>query len=202
VNKYTTIFLVVIASAVAIAGCGTSPTAKFYQLNAIDRNTATPTLTSEGHSVVVKVGPISIPDTLDHLQIVTLSGENRLNIDEFNRWGGAFQVGFQRVLAENISRLLPTDQVYLFQETTLVPVDFQVIVNVREFYGKLAGIVRLNADWTVVHRDKEKTVLGKKSVLQESADGPDYQAYVAAQSRLVAKLSQEIADEIRRKLGR
>jgi hypothetical protein len=43
--------------------------------------------------------------------------------------------------------------------------------------------------------------MAKKSVLQESADGSDYQAYVAAQSRLLAKLCQEITDEIRRQLN-
>ncbi len=180
-----------------IAGCGSSPSAKFYILNTIDQNTATSAPTSEERNIVVKVGPITIPDTLDHLQIVTLSGENQLNLNEFNRWGGDFQDGIQRVLVENISLLLPTDQVYLYQETTLLPVDFPVMVNVREFYGKLGGRVSLNADWTVIYRGREKVVIAKKSVLRENTGRADYSAYVAAQSRLLARLSQEIAAAIR-----
>ena len=58
----------------------------------------------------------------------------------------------------------------------------------------------MNADWTVARKSKDKTVISKKSVFQENTDGADYQAYVAAQSRLLEKLSQEIADEIRRQL--
>jgi len=184
----------------SVAGCGSSPSARFYILNTMERSTSTSPLTIEGHNVVVKVGPVSIPDSLDHLQIVTLSGQNQLRLDEFKRWGGDFQDSIQRVLAENISLLLPTDQVYLFQETALMPVDFQVMVNVREFYGELAGVVKLNADWTVVYHGREKAVIAKKSVLQENTTGAGYQAYVAAQSQLLARLSQEIAAAIRAKM--
>ena len=192
--------LVVIA--LAIAGCGSSPSAKFYILNTVDRNVSTSAAPIKDQSVAVKVGPVSIPDTLDHSQIVTRSGENMLTLDEFNRWGGDFQSDIQRIIGENISIFLPTDQVILSSEVSLVSADFQVVINVREFDGKLGGIVTLNADWTVTHKGKEKTVMAKKSVLQENADGTDYQAYVAAQSRLLAKLSQEITDEIRNQLNK
>ena len=191
-----------VAIALAIAGCGSSPSAKFYILNTVDRNVSTSAAPIKDHSVAVKVGPVSIPDTLDHSQIVTRSGENMLILDEFNRWGGDFQSDIQRIIGENISILLPTDRVILSSEVSLVSADFQVVINVREFDGKLGGIVTLNADWTVTHKGKEKTVMAKKSVLQENADGTDYQAYVAAQSRLLAKLSQEITDEIRNQLNK
>ena len=84
----------------------------------------------------------------------------------------------------------------------LLPVDFQVIVNVREFDGSLGGIVTLNADWVVTGKGDDKSMIAKKSVLQENADGADYQAYVAAQSRLLAKLSKEITAEIKNQLAK
>jgi uncharacterized lipoprotein YmbA len=202
VKKHVILSWVFVAITAAISGCGSSPNAKFYILNAVDRDISVPAVTTGNHSLAVKVGPVSIPDTLYQSQIVTRSGSNRLVVDEFNRWGGDFQNDFQRILGENISILLPTDHVILNQDVTPLPVDFQVIVNVREFYGKLGGIVTLNADWTVVRQGKEKIVMAKKSVLQENTGGVDYQAYVATQSRLLAKLSQEITDEIRRQLGK
>ena len=201
-NKTAILSWAIVAITFDIAGCGTSPDAKFYILNAIDRDIAKPAVTMGDHSVVVKVGPVTIPDTLDQSQIVTRSGSNILVLDEFNRWGSDLQSDFQRILGENISILLPTDHVILNQEITPLPVDFQVIVNVREFDGTLGGIVTLNADWSVIRQGKEKKVMAKKSVLQENAHGVEYQAYVAAQSRLLAKLSQEITGEIRRQLGK
>jgi len=192
---------VVVATALGLVGCASSPDAKFYTLNAIERNVApTSPQKIKGRSIAVKVGPVTIPDTLDQSQIVTRSGSNRLVLDEFNRWGGDLQNDFQRLLGENISILLPTDRIILNQDVTLLPVDFQVIVNIREFDGQLAGAVTLNADWTVARQGKGKTVVAKKSVLQEKADGADYKAYVGAQSRLLARLSREIADEIRRQM--
>ena len=201
-NKQTILSLSLIAVTMIFSGCGSSPTAKLYILNAIDRNNIVlPALTIDNHTVAVKVGPISISDTLDQPQIITRTGQNSLVADEFNRWSGDFQSDIQRIIGENISILLPTNQVMLSQEINLVPYDFQVIVNIRKFDGTLGGDITLNADWTVAGKGKDKTVIAKKLVLQESTNGADYQDYVAAQSRLLENLSREISDEIRKQLA-
>lgn len=183
-----------ISISLLLFGCGTSPKTQLYILNPIDRDTSVQK--SDVQSLVIKVGPVSIPDTLDQQQIVTRVGPNALHADEYNRWSGDFQDDIQRILGENISILLPTSQVALGRETMLLPIDFQVVINIREFDGQLGGVVTLNANWTVARKGKKKTVVAKKSVLQETTNGTDYKDYVAAQSRLLAKLSQEIADEI------
>ena len=109
--KRSTLSSSLVAIALAIAGCGSSPSAKFYILNTVDRHVSTSAEPIKVRNIAVKVGPVSIPDTLDHSRIVTRSGENMLVLDEFNRWGGDFQDDIQRILGENISILLPTDQV-------------------------------------------------------------------------------------------
>lgn len=201
-NNRRILSLSLISATMLLVGCGSSPDAKFYILNTIGRNASIPVATMKNQSVVVKVGPVSIPDMLDQSQIVTRTGKNRLVIDEYNRWSGDFQSDIQRIIGENISILLPTDQVTLSQEIMLLPVDFQVIVNVREFDGTLGGVVTLNADWVVARKGKEKSVKAKKSVLQESSGGVGYENYVAAQSRLLEELSREIADEIRKQINK
>ena len=160
-NRYI-LSLSLIAATMIFTGCGSSPDAKFYILNSIDRNAPPPIATIKNQSIVVKVGPVSIPDMLDQSQIITRTGTNRLVVDEYNRWSGDFQSDVQRIIGENISILLPTDQVALSQEIMLLPVDFQVIVNVREFDGTLGGVVTLNADWVVAYKGKEKKVMAKK----------------------------------------
>jgi uncharacterized lipoprotein YmbA len=189
-----------ISISLLIVGCGTSPKTHIYILSSIQTDIAPQT--ENGQIFVIKVGPVSIPDTLDQEPIVTRIGSNVLHADEYNRWSGDFQDDIQRLLGENISILLPSTQMTLSQETMLLPIDFQVIINVREFYGKLGGTVTLNVNWTVAQQGKKKTVIVKKSVLQEKTSGPEYKDYVAAQSRLLAKLSQEVADEIKGQLGK
>ena len=195
-NNRTILSLSLIALSLLFAGCGSSPNAKIYILDAMHRDSPTSTMALQGQSVAVKVGPVSISDVLDQSQIVSRTGDNRLIIDEFNRWGGDFQSDVQRVIGENISILLPTDQVILSQEIALLPIDYQVLVNVREFDGTLGGMVTLNADWTVASKGENKTIVTKKSVLQEQTEGADYDAYVAAQIRLLEQLSKEITAEI------
>ena len=178
-----------------IGGCGTSPVAKMYTLNAVDK--ASTVVAGSEQSIAIKLGPISIPDSLDKPQIVTRVGANRLETDEFNRWAGDYQSDIQRIIGENISSLLPTNQVMMSDEIILVPVDYQILVNVRKFDGELGGVVTLNADWVLSVKNKEKTVIAKKSIFTEKTDGADYQSYAAAQSRLLEKLSKAMVDEVR-----
>jgi len=178
-----------------IGGCGTSPVAKMYTLNAVDK--ASTVVAGSEQSIAIKLGPISIPDSLDKPQIVTRVGANRLETDEFNRWAGDYQSNIQRIIGENISSLLPTNQVMMSDEIILVPVDYQILVNVRKFDGELGGVVTLNADWVLSVKNKEKTVIAKKSIFTEKTDGANYQSYAAAQSRLLEKLSKAMVDEVR-----
>lgn len=197
-TKLTLLPAFLVSITIAISGCGSSPNAKFYILNSLDQNEVLLNRSKLSKNIVVKVGPVSIPDTLDQSQIVSRNGKTMLILDEYNRWGGDFQSNIQQTIGENISILLPTQRVILSQEMTLLPVDYLVVVNIRSFEGTLGGLVTLNADWTVVSNSKaiKKKALGKKSVLYEQTEAAGYQAYVSAHSRLLAKLSQEITDAI------
>lgn len=200
-NKSTFLPAMLISCVLIITGCGSSPNARFYMLNTLDQNESQSTANTQTQNLAVKVGPVSIPETLDQSQIVSRKNENMLIVDEYNRWGGDIQSDIQRTLGENISILLPTNRVILSQEIALLPVDYQVVVNIRRFDGTLGGEVTLNADWTVVRIENKESAKGKKSVFSEATVGDDYQAYVAAQSRLLARLSEEITKEITRQVA-
>ncbi len=180
-----------------IAGCGSSPKAKFYIMSTLERDLSSHTNSKQ---VAIKLGPVTIPETLLRPQIVTRSNANMLLLNEFNRWGGDFQEDFQRIVGENLSILLATDHVTLSQDITPLESDYQVTINVRQFDGMLGGSVTLNADWTIANQSKNTKVIARKSVLHENTNGIDYQDYVAAQSRLLAKLSQEISAAIQKQI--
>lgn len=182
-----------------LTGCGTTPATQNYILSSIDRETAVPSI--DAQNLVIKVGPVSIPASLDQQPIVTRIGTNALLADEYNRWSGDYQSDIQRIMGENISILLPGSQLTLGRELTLLDIDFQVIINVREFDGALGGVVTLNANWTVAGKQNNKSIVAKKSVLQEKTAAMSYQDYAATQSRLLARLSEEIAHEIRGQLS-
>lgn len=51
-------------------------------------------------------------------------------------------------------------------------------------------------------RGGDKFIIAKKTRLQQTTEAADDPAYVAAQSRLLAILSQEISDEINKHLNK
>jgi uncharacterized lipoprotein YmbA len=193
-SRLLTVFLLVVF-AVVLAGCASSPPSKFYQLDALNGQTAT----SHQGSEVVSVGPLRIPDYLDRPEIVIRSGSNELKLAEFNRWAGSIESDITRALVEDISTQLPPDRFFVIQWTPLLQSQlsssYRVEMIVNSFDGPLAGPVTLKAKWAVFGKDKN-LLLRKESVVVEQVKGNGYDAYVNAMSRAVEKLGKEIADGI------
>ena len=59
----------------------------------------------EAVDVAVVVASVRLPQYLERPQIVTRSGDNRLQLAEFDQWGGNLYQDMTRVLAQNLARL-------------------------------------------------------------------------------------------------
>ncbi|MGZ5121144.1 MAG: PqiC family protein, partial [Burkholderiales bacterium] len=84
------------ALTVVAAGCASTPPAHFYTLS------ATATRSSTSSSVSVAVGPVSVPAVVDRPEIIISTGDNEVQLDEFNRWASPLQDNLARVIAENL----------------------------------------------------------------------------------------------------
>jgi len=178
-----------------LAGCrGTSENARFYKLNSID---SPEEASKAGKGVVIGIGPIKFPDHLDRPEIVTRTSRNALQIGDFNRWAGSLREDFSRVLTENLSILLSTDYVFIFPWQKTIPIDYRVAVEVSRFDGELGKSATLIARWTVMDGEKKELKSIRRSSITEPAQGNSYEAMVAALSRTVEQLSQEIAETIK-----
>ena len=144
----------------------------------------------------IGVGPVQLPQYVNRPQIVTRISQNELEVNEFARWGEPLKDNFSRVLAENISVLLSTDHVNVYPWSRTTHIDYQVIIDVTQFYGTLGGDVLMRARWTLLGDDGKKMLFRKNSSLSIRADAGTYKALVSAQSRILADLSNEITKEI------
>ena len=107
--------LVVTITILLLAGCGGgSSSVNFYTLNPLSGIQAGANTPATDQMLSIDVGPVGIPEILDRPQIVTRSGPNKLNVDEFHRWAGRMNESLAGVLAQNISLLLATDQVAVY----------------------------------------------------------------------------------------
>jgi uncharacterized lipoprotein YmbA len=181
-------------TALALAACTTTPPVKYYTLNALHR-TAGGVVTAP--EITVSISTVAIPDMLDRPQIVTRTDENRVNISDSHRWAGSLKEDLTRVLVENLNTLLAADQIRVGTKETAPDPAYHLIVHINRLEGGLGGTVKVDANWTIRHR-KAKEVLASKDVLIEQVVGSGaYDALVAAQSRAIGVLSQEISKGIR-----
>ncbi len=183
--------------AILLGGClSRSQTPRFYALSAIQEGQVLSKRQSPAHNAVVGIGPLKLADYLDESQIVTRTSDNQLAKAEYDRWAGSLNDNLMNVLADNMGFLLPTDRIYLYPWRTSVPIDYQVMVDVIRCDGRLGEAAWLEARWTVFAGPGKKLLKTKRTSLREPVTDASYTALVAAQSRALAKLSQDIAQAI------
>jgi uncharacterized lipoprotein YmbA len=172
------------------AGCGSSPSSRFYTLSATPAPAGTPS------DLSVAVGPVTIPAVIDRPQIVVSAGPNQVQLDEFNRWAAPLQSNISRVVADNLAALLGTPRVSLFPQTMSAAADYRVAIQVQTFDSAPGEAATLDAVWTVSRSKDGKSQTGRTAV-REAAPQGGFDGLAAAHSRALARLSQDIAAAVR-----
>jgi len=187
------VVVLLLALVVCLSACaGKSASSKFYVLSSLPQSALSP---AEG--TTIGVFPVAMPDYLDRPQIVTRVSENEIKIDEFSRWAEPLKESFTRALVQNLSTLLNTAKVIKTTGSTGFPMALQVGVEVVQFDGALGGDVVLIVKWGLFGEEGKKLLLAKRSTFKEPTGAATYEALVAAESRIVAALSREVAEAIR-----
>ena len=171
------------------AGCSTPPPSRFYTLAA----TATSTSAPQPSTLVIAVGPVTVPSVVDRPEFVVSTGPNEVRLDDFNRWASPLQDNLSRAIAENLVAILGTPRVVRFPQTLATEPDYRVAVEVRTFESTPGKSTALDAVWTVRRAKDGRTSTGRTSA-RESVSESGYDALAAAHSRAVARLSEDIAN--------
>ncbi len=190
------LLIILVIVVIFFSGCSRSPAPRFYTLSPIQDQVIT-MRSSMVQNPVVGIGPVKLADYLDQSQIVTRTTDNQLVKAEFNRWVGPLKNNFINVLADNIGFLVPTEQIQLYPWRNTVPIDFQVAVDVVRCDGRLGDAAWLETRWSIFQGSEKKLVKTMRSSISEPVTGADYSDLVAAESRALGRLSQEIAQAIK-----
>jgi uncharacterized protein len=190
--------LMVILTGAALFACGClgrSPAPSFYTLTPV-QDQVVAGRSNAARQAAIGIGPVKLADYLDESLIVTRTSDNQAIKAQFHRWAGSFKDNFTNVLADDLGFILSTDRVYLYPWRLSVPVDYQVMVDVVRCDGRLGEAAWLEARWSILAGPDKKLLKTNRSSIREPVTGSQYADLVAAQSRAVAKLSQEIAAAI------
>ena len=180
-----------------LTGCrsATSPI-EFYALTPLISAPEADNAAGLGDAIAVGVGPLQMPKIIDRPQIVSRAGLNRINVDEFHRWAGSIYEDFLTVLALNLSSLLKTNRVAAYPWEDFFDPDYRIYMEVNQFDGRLGEYALLNVTWTITGRQPSDILRVRNSVIKEAVQSADYEDFVAAESRILAALSREMAREI------
>jgi len=189
-RSYTNLFWIVLVAAVT-AGCGASPAARFYTLNATAKMNDSSTA-----AYSVGVGPVSVPSEVDRPQFVVQVAPNRVEIDEFSRWAAPLQEGIARAVADNLTILLGTPDVAVAPLASLKPT-YMVTIDVQRFDSVRGEAVIVDAVWAVRQTTGKKDTRSGHTRARETVGDDSTDALAAAHSRALVDLSTDIADVIR-----
>ena len=182
--------------AIVFCGCVRSPAPHFYALSSIQEGQDLLSRHSQATDPVIGIGPVKLADYLDQSQIVTRTSNNQVVKAEFHRWAGLFKDNFINVLADDIGFLLPTERIYHYPWRNSMPIDYQITVDVVRCDGRLGDAAWLETRWSIFKGPEKELLKTSRSNISEPVTGADYSHLVAAQSRALAKLSQEIVAAI------
>jgi uncharacterized lipoprotein YmbA len=111
------------ASLLGLGACTSTPS-RFYLLNPLAPADGISAASKAERGPVIGLGPISLPKYLDQPQIVSRASRHQLVLGDFDRWAEPLQENVSRVLAENLSLLIPTDHLLVQEWPRSVTLDY------------------------------------------------------------------------------
>lgn len=190
-----TTVLLALACGLWLAGCaGPSYKTEYYTLAADEHADAQGAAADVG---TLGVGPIRLPEMLDVVGIVSWDDSQRVYIAPYAVWAGDLKQAVTRVLADDLSAYLATDDVWPFPWDNRVRPDRQVTAVIEQFGGERGGEVTLQAKWRLMNSDGNRVLDSGKVTLSTQADESSYNAYVAALNELLHQFAKSIAQAVK-----
>ncbi|MDD5708153.1 MAG: PqiC family protein [Kiritimatiellae bacterium] len=188
--------LVTIAAAACLAGClsGRSPAARFFQLQpAADLAAAAGAPLDTRRAIVLR--RVTLDAYLNRQQMARRLAPYEVTYLELARWAEPLDRNATRVLAENLRRLLQTEQVAVYPQAASALDSVVVDVDIGRFEAKPGDQGVLSAAWTVRLGTADPGVRHARE-LHAPVSGDSIEDAVAVQSGLLAELSRLIAADV------
>ncbi len=171
-----------------LAGCASNPDQTVYAMPAATSPQAG--LPVAPGTLALKLRPVILPDYLDTTDLVTRTGQYKIEASRTGRWGERLSKGVTRSLAADLGTRL---HAYVVPDGPTEPPSVQIEVTVSAFDVTPAASV-LAASWTVMWQGDRRAPVTRNGTFTTSVAQPGGDlAVVAAMAETVAKLSDGIA---------
>lgn len=172
-------------------GCAHTAPSRFYLLS----SEAPESATAGTDEIQVGIMPVIIADYLDVRQMVRRQGVNELEVNDFHLWAEPLHAGIARVLCDDLNKIMGKSTAILFPwpDEDLAP-DVVIKVRILRFEADAAGVVTLQAAWSLQHGNEQPT--RHSSTFTGKTSDTTFAGAVAAMSRVLGQLAAQIAAQV------
>ncbi|NIN34765.1 MAG: membrane integrity-associated transporter subunit PqiC [Gammaproteobacteria bacterium] len=176
-----------------VVGCASSPPVRYYSLQPNE-----PVMENDAeNSIIVRLGPLRIPEYLKRTQIVTRTDNAEVIIDDFSRWAEPLDQAMHSVIASNLDSLLSNVIVVAYPHITSIDFDYWILGSVSRFDADVNGKVTLIMQWGLMDSERN-TILAplRRRFESQAANSNDPGAIATAMSDVLNQFSHEIAEQL------
>jgi uncharacterized lipoprotein YmbA len=193
----------VVLAALILAACGAleprpDPT-RFYVLTPATDGTSA--ASARFAPVAIGLGPVTLPSYLARTDIATRVGPHQIEYNPVARWAEPLQTNLVRVLAHDLEQTLGPGTVVIFPWFGAARLQYVVEVDVQRFETDGTGTATLAAEWAIRDAATRTLLAGDDTQVSEPAASPDTAGSVAALSRALAVLGNELAAGLQKARG-
>ena len=182
--------LALVVMIVLLTNCGSSPKTNFFMLTVIpDRNQGYATISSP-----LQLTAVHIPPGLDRREMVRMTGGNRVDVSDVDRWSAPIDQMVRNVLSEDLSARFPAGSVIL-PDAPAPPGTRRLVVTIAQFGPDANANVQLQGSWVLLSAAAETPIVARDFHLDA---GPAITADATARgmSQALGELATQIASNL------
>lgn len=174
---------------VLLTACGSSPTVSYYLIDSLPAPEGVHAQTGP----IIGIERMTLPGYLEASAILQRRGDQRLSVNESERWGEALPNAIARVLSANLMALLPEHRVVRQPWSHQQQPDARLTLSVQELLAHDDGSVVLSAQWQLARGDDVLSRQGhfRAALTNNRADG-----IARAHGEVLEQLARAIAADI------
>ena len=173
-------------------GCfGTTQPVVFHTLQAV-----APRGTRPRPGLAVEILPVLLPEVLLRPQFVASLGAGSVELLPGHRWADPLDQDIQRVVVEDLARILGSDRIVAAPYGPRVGAAFRVEVRVLRCDGRPGGTLALRTTWMITRPGVERALVLGRTDRDVPVAGPGGEALAAAHALALAGLCEELAQAL------
>ncbi len=175
-----------------LAACGASEPTRFYLLSP-----GQPTMAPTKQGPIVFVDQATVAPYLDRAQLVTRVTPDQVAFADVRTWGEPLTSMITRYVVDGLGNRFGPDRVMETPGRREPMPDFRLAIDVQRFEGDQAGVMVVDARWTLLAGPDDRFITTGRERITEQADDPaSWDSRVAALGRALARFSGELAEVV------